>query len=88
MTATLHDVKLLHRPTQGRMLAGVALGAANYLNVDVTVVRVVLAVLTVVGGAGLPLYLAGWLLIPQEGTGASVAVRYLQQHPTTANSKG
>jgi phage shock protein C len=88
MTATLHDLKLLRRPTQGRMLAGVADGLASYLNVDVTVVRVVLVVLTVAGGAGLPLYLVGWLLIPQEGSDVSVAVKLLQQHPMTANSKG
>ena len=30
-------------------------------------------VLTVVGGAGIPLYLAGLLLIPEEGTGQSIA---------------
>ena len=51
----------LYRPFQDRMLAGVAVGIARYLGVDVTVVRIVLAVLTVVGGVGVPLYLAGWL---------------------------
>src|SRR5215472_7947161 len=39
----------LYRPVQGRMLAGVAAGIAQYLNVDVNVVRIVLAVLTIVG---------------------------------------
>ena len=36
MTATRRDLRLLRRPTQGRMLAGVADGVARYLNVDVT----------------------------------------------------
>ena len=49
------------------MLAGVAAGIARYLGVDVTLVRIVFAVLAVVGGAGVPIYLAGWLLIPEEG---------------------
>jgi phage shock protein C len=63
----------LSRPVSGRMLAGVAAGIARYLGVDVTVVRIVLAVLVIVGGAGVPLYLAGWLLMPEEGSGQSIA---------------
>jgi phage shock protein C len=63
----------LYRPMQDRMLAGVAAGIAGYLGVDVTIVRILLAVLTVVGGAGIPVYLAGWLLIPDEGAGQSIA---------------
>ena len=60
------------------MLAGVAAGVADYLGVDVTIVRIILAVLTVVGGAGIPLYLAGWLLIPEEGSEQSLASELIQ----------
>jgi phage shock protein PspC (stress-responsive transcriptional regulator) len=63
----------LYRPIGGRMIAGVAAGIAQYLGVDVTVVRIVLAVLTFVGGAGIPVYVAGWLLIPDEGASQSIA---------------
>lgn len=62
------------------MLAGVASGLARYLGVDVTVVRIVLVVLAAVGGAGVPLYLAGWLLIPEEGSEQSIASEFLQSH--------
>ena len=55
------------------MLGGVAAGIARYLRVDVTVVRIVFAVLAIMGGAGIPIYLAGWLLIPEEGTRQSIA---------------
>jgi phage shock protein PspC (stress-responsive transcriptional regulator) len=68
----------LCRPFQDRMLAGVAIGIARYLGVDVTVVRIVLAVLTVVGGVGIPIYLAGWLLIPEEGSELSIASEFIQ----------
>ncbi len=68
----------LFRPFQDRMLAGVAVGIARYLGVDVTIVRIVLAVLTVVGGVGVPLYLAGWLLIPEEGRDQSIAADFIQ----------
>jgi phage shock protein C len=68
----------LQRPIHGRMLAGVAAGVADYLGVDVTIVRIVLAVLTIMGGAGLPVYLAGWLLIPEEGAEQSLASELIQ----------
>jgi phage shock protein PspC (stress-responsive transcriptional regulator) len=63
----------LSRPVEDRMLGGVAAGIARYLRVDVTVVRIIFAVLAIMGGAGIPLYLAGWLLIPEEGAGKSIA---------------
>jgi phage shock protein C len=63
----------LCRPFHDRMLAGVAAGFADYLGIDVTLVRIALAVLAVMGGVGVPLYLAGWLLIPEEGASESLA---------------
>lgn len=70
----------LVRPREGRMLAGVAGAISGYLAIDVTIVRIVLAVLCLVGGAGLPLYLAGWLLIPEEGCETSIAAELLHGH--------
>jgi phage shock protein PspC (stress-responsive transcriptional regulator) len=63
----------LRRPFQDRMVAGVAAGLARHFGVDVTIVRIAFAVLTVIGGAGIPLYLAGLLLIPDEGSDQSIA---------------
>jgi phage shock protein PspC (stress-responsive transcriptional regulator) len=63
----------LRRPFSDRMLAGVAAGVARYFGVDVTLVRIAFVVLTLVGGAGIPLYLAGLLLIPEEGSDESIA---------------
>ena len=67
----------LYRPHEGRMLFGVCAGVADYLNVDVNVVRIVFAVLTVIGGAGIPVYLAGWLLVPEEGAEQSIASEFI-----------
>jgi phage shock protein PspC (stress-responsive transcriptional regulator) len=64
---------VLRRPYDGRMLAGVAEGVARYFGVDTTIVRIAFVVLTVFGGAGIPLYLAGLLLIPDEGSDQSIA---------------
>ncbi len=87
---TTSSARVLRRPVRGRMLAGVAAGFASYSGVDVTIVRVAFAVLTVVGITGLsyffwlplylfgvPLYLVGWLVIPEEGTDRSIAATML-----------
>jgi phage shock protein PspC (stress-responsive transcriptional regulator) len=73
------------------MLAGVAAAIARHFHVDVTIVRIAFAVLTIVGFtglaylggiplylAGIPLYLAGWLLIPEEGSDQSIAGRFFE----------
>ena len=63
----------LRRAYRGRMLAGVAAGLADYLNVDVTLIRIAFVVFTFLGGAGIPAYLACLLLIPEEGSDQSIA---------------
>ena len=70
--------RTLYRPVQDRMLAGVASGIARYLGVDVTLVRIAFAVLTFLGGAAVPVYLAGWLLIPEEGSDQSIAAEFFE----------
>jgi len=75
---------LLRRSYQDRMLGGVAGGLAQYFDVDPIIVRIAFAVLTLFGGAGIPLYLAGLLLIPEEGTDQSIAgslIESLQSRP-------
>ena len=67
----------LHRVRRGRMVAGVASGLADYFDVDPTIVRIGFVALAFVGGLAVPLYLAGWLLIPDEDSDASVAEELL-----------
>jgi phage shock protein PspC (stress-responsive transcriptional regulator) len=67
----------LHRGGRGRMLAGVAVGLADYFDVDPTIVRVGFVALAFLGGLAVPLYLAGWLLIPDEDSDVSVAEELL-----------
>jgi len=63
----------LRRPVQGGVVAGVAAGLARYLGTDVMIIRLAFVVLTIAGGAGIPLYLAGLLLIPEDGSEVSIA---------------
>ncbi len=70
--------RTLSRPVEGRMLGGVAAGIARYLDVDVNIIRIVFAVLTLIGGAAVLVYLAAWLLIPEDGTDQSIAAGLFQ----------
>jgi len=54
-------------------VAGVASGLADYFDIDPTLVRIGFVALALFGGLAVPLYLAGWLLIPEEETDRSVA---------------
>ena len=56
----------LRRTKDGSVVAGVASGIAATLGVDVTLVRLVFAVLALAGGAGIVLYGALWAFVPDE----------------------
>ncbi len=60
------------RPADGRIVAGVCAGIAERWQVDVTLVRVVAAVLAVMSGLGVAAYLAIWLLTPSTDAPAPV----------------
>jgi phage shock protein PspC (stress-responsive transcriptional regulator)/predicted membrane protein len=62
------DVQTWRRSRSDRMIAGVCGGVGRALNIDPVLIRVVMAVLTIAGGAGIPIYIAAWLLMPEEGT--------------------
>ncbi len=62
----VRDVERLRRSTTDRYVAGVAGGLGRHLDVDPVVVRVVLAVLTLFGGAGVLLYAAVWLFVADD----------------------
>jgi signal transduction histidine kinase len=56
----------LRRTREGSVVAGVASGIARSLDVDVTLVRLVFALLALAGGAGIIVYGAAWALVPDE----------------------
>jgi phage shock protein C len=69
-----NGTKVLTRSPKGHMLGGVCAGLANYFDLDVTLVRVIVAVVAIItGGAGVLAYLAAWAIIPAEGEKTSIA---------------
>ncbi len=55
------------RPRNGRMIAGVARGIANYFGINVAIVRIIWILLLIPGGLpGLVPYLILWAIMPTE----------------------
>jgi len=73
--------KFLVRSLNGRMLAGVCAGVSDYFGVDVTLVRVIFAVVCVFTvGAGVLAYLAAWVIIPEEGQSSSIVENIINRN--------
>ena len=58
----------LYRSTKDTMIGGVAAGLAEYLNIDVTLVRILFILLVLVGGGGGLLYIILWIVLPEDKT--------------------
>lgn len=65
--------KKLERNEQNKMIAGVASGLADYLFVDVTIIRIAFILLAVFGFSGLLIYIIMWIAIPEKS--------FLQNYP-------
>jgi phage shock protein PspC (stress-responsive transcriptional regulator) len=74
----------MRRSADNRMLGGVAAGIGRYLDVDVTLTRIIVAVLAVATGVGLVAYLAAWLLIPEDGRAKSIAETWIADRRSTS----
>ena len=59
--------KKLYRVEENKVLGGVALGLANYFEVDVVLVRLIFVALAFANGLGVLAYLIMWLVVPSEG---------------------
>ena len=73
--------RLTRRPLHGQV-AGVCAGIAAHFQIDVTIIRILWIVLSIVPGAligGLIAYIAAWMLMPEgmESSGESAAVQRL-----------
>ena len=55
------------------MLAGVCAGLAEHFGVDVNLVRLGFAIVTIFSaGVGVLVYLAAWVILPEEGDDTSI----------------
>ncbi len=77
-TTHIPDVRRLERSRSDRMLAGVSGGLARYFEIHPAVFRVGFVVLTLLGGAGILIYAAAALVMPDEGKEDSIATAALR----------
>jgi phage shock protein PspC (stress-responsive transcriptional regulator) len=76
----LPPIATLRRSRTDRKLAGVAGGLGRYAGVDPLILRILFVVLTIFGGSGILLYVAGWLLVADDGEEESQAQRIVRGH--------
>ena len=58
--------KKLYKSRDNRKIAGVCGGLAEYFNVDVSIIRVAWAILSLFGGGGIIAYLLCIIIIPEK----------------------
>jgi signal transduction histidine kinase len=63
-------IRRLFRRRDGRLVAGVATGLADHLGIDVLRVRIAFVVSVIIGGVGVLIYAAFWVVVP-EGDSAN-----------------
>lgn len=62
------------------MLAGVCAGLAEHFGVDVNLVRLGFAIVTIFSaGVGVLVYLAAWVILPEEGDDTSIAETWMNK---------
>lgn len=59
-------MKRLYKIEEGKKVCGVCGGVAEYLNIDVTIVRIITVVLCFTYGAGIAIYFVAALIMPSK----------------------
>src|SRR4029078_6176378 len=77
-TTHIPEIRRLQRSRSDRMLAGVSGGLARYFEIHPAVFRVRFVVLPLLGGAGILIYAAAALVMPDEGKEDSIATAALR----------
>src|SRR5690242_12914357 len=77
---TSNGTRRLYRKPEGQIVAGVCTGLADYLGIDVTIVRLVFAALAIFGGAGVLLYVIAWAVVPEEGEKSSIVEGFVNKN--------
>jgi phage shock protein C len=62
----MDPARKLYRSKTNRQVAGVRGGSGQYSDLDATLTRVLFILLAVLGGSGLVLYVAMWIIVPKE----------------------
>lgn len=75
----LRNPQAWHRDYDDRRIAGVCLSLAHNLEISVTAVRLAFIVLALIHGAGLILYAALWVLLPDRAGEPATLDRWIRE---------
>jgi phage shock protein PspC (stress-responsive transcriptional regulator) len=79
-TETIREPRRLSRPRDGRWLGGVSSGLGAYFDLSPAIYRIAFVALALAGGTGILLYVAAWLVIPDDGEDDSIAAAMLKRN--------
>ena len=66
-------MKRLYRSRTNRFLGGVCGGLSSYADIDPNILRLLWVALTIISvGIGIAVYIAAWIIVPEEPEEASV----------------
>jgi phage shock protein C len=72
MEAGEHIQKRLYKSRRNRVIDGICGGIAEYFDIDVTIVRILCVLVTLLGGSGFFLYIAAMIIMPTNPGDAPV----------------
>jgi len=74
------EPRRLSRARDGRWLGGVCAGLGRYFELNPIVYRIGFVALSLAGGTGILLYVAAWLVMPDDGVDDSIAADAIKNH--------
>ncbi|MDG1332558.1 MAG: PspC domain-containing protein [Crocinitomicaceae bacterium] len=74
----------LFRDTENAVIGGVCQGIANFMNIDVVVIRAIFLVILLFAGFGFPLYVILWIIVPK--TKSTIDRLRMKGRPITVES--
>jgi phage shock protein PspC (stress-responsive transcriptional regulator) len=74
------EPRRLTRARDGRWLGGVCAGLGRYFDLNPMIYRIGFVALSLAGGTGILLYVAAWLVMPDDGVEDSIAGEAIKNH--------
>lgn len=62
----MNEQKKLYKTEENKMICGVCAGLAEYLNMDVSIVRILMVLFACACGSGVLVYIAAAIILPEK----------------------
>lgn len=82
------EYRKLYRNRNNKVIAGVAEGLGEFFEIDPVIIRILFAVLTIVGGGGILIYVLLWIFVPYRDNQAFTAAKPVNEpEPQPVNAE-